>query len=209
MEIVKSDLEKEIAAIFKKHTKKGRESDVAGVINGVLREYFRQLKTGNWSEEYPTTGYMQQVENKDAAANVIEGFIWAMDAAGLISSEKRREMQDQLSALRFPEHKVTYAMDYEEIARKAAEQQGSRAADEEAEAEKARCRNCENYQPYEPDAGLREGCTADELYADENCQEIIPEVNKEIAAYMRKSGEGCPYFINAAAGKGNNENRTN
>ncbi len=199
MEIVKSDLENEIAAIFKKHTKKGRESDVAGVINGVLREYFRQLKTGNWSEEYPTTGYMQQVENKDAAANVIEGFIWAMDAAGLISSEKRRKMQDQLSALRFPEHDAEH---YESAAREILR---SRAADAKAEAEKARCRNCENYQPYEPDAGLREGCTADELYADENCQEIIPEVNKEIAAYMRKSGEGCPYFINAAAGKGNNE----
>lgn len=44
-------------------------------------------------------------------------------------------------------------------------------------------------------AGLREGCTADELYADEDGQEIIPEVNDEITGYMRELGEGCPYFI--------------
>lgn len=136
-----------------------------------------------------------------------------MDAAGLISNEKRVEMQKQLSALRFPEHSanVTYATGYEALSRKVAEQ---RAADEKAEkelkaeAKQARCRNCENYQPYEPLAGLWAGCTADELYADENCQEIIPEVNDEITAYMRESGEGCPYFIDARgsrAGKNHTE----
>lgn len=113
MERVKSDLENEIVAIFKKNTQKGRESEVAGVINGILPEYFRQLKTGNWSEEHPTTGFMQKEENKDAASNVISGFLWAMDAAGLISSDKRSEMQKQLSELRFPKHEDAY---YEEIA---------------------------------------------------------------------------------------------
>ncbi len=102
MERGKSDLEKEIAVIFRKHTKKSRESEVVGVINGVLRQYFRQLETGNWSERYPTAGYMQQEENKDTALNFIRGFLWAMDAAGLISDEKLIEMCDQLSALRFP-----------------------------------------------------------------------------------------------------------
>lgn len=113
MERVKSDLENEIAAIFKKNTKKGRESDVAGVINGVLPEYFRQLETGNWSESHPTVGYMQREENKDEALNVISGFLWAMNAAGMISDEKRSEMQKQLSALRFPKHNIEY---YEKLA---------------------------------------------------------------------------------------------
>lgn len=118
MERVKSDLENEIAAIFKKNTKKGRESEVAGVINGVLPEYFRQLETGNWSEKYQTTGFIQREENKDAASNVISGFLWAMDAAGLISNKKREEMQKQLSELRFPKHEDAY---YEEAAREAVE----------------------------------------------------------------------------------------
>lgn len=104
MERVKSDLENEIVAIFKKNTKKGRESEVAGIINGVLPEYFGQLKTGNWSEKHPATGFIQREENKDAASNVISGFLWGMDAAGLISREKRSEMQRQLSELRFPKH---------------------------------------------------------------------------------------------------------
>lgn len=108
-ERVKSDLENEIAEIFKKNTKKGREADVAGVINGVVSEYFRQLETGNWSEEYPTTGYIQREENKDAASNVISGFLWAMDAAGLISGERRNEMQKQLSELRFPKEDTATA----------------------------------------------------------------------------------------------------
>lgn len=112
-ERVKSDLENEIAEIFKKNTEKGREADVAGVINGVMSEYFRQLETGNWSEKYPTMGYIQKEENKDAASNIINGFLWAMDATGLISDEKRSEMQKQLSALRFPQHSDAY---YEEAA---------------------------------------------------------------------------------------------
>lgn len=61
--------------------------------------------------------------------------------------------------------------------------------------ERTRCQHCCNYQPYEPAAGLYEGCTTDELYADEDGQEIIPEVNDEITGYMRELGEGCPYFI--------------
>lgn len=113
MERVKSDLENEIAAIFKKNTKKSRESDVAGVINGVLSEYFRQLETGNHSERHPTVGYMQREGNKDEALNVISGFLWAMDAAGLISDKKRSEMQKQLSVLRFPKHNIAY---YEKLA---------------------------------------------------------------------------------------------
>lgn len=107
-ERVKSDLENEIAEIFKKNTEKGREADVAGVINGVMSEYFRQLETGNWSEEYTTMGYIQKEENKDAAQNIINGFLWAMDATGLISDEKRSEMQKQLSALRFPQNSDAY-----------------------------------------------------------------------------------------------------
>ena len=63
------------------------------------------------------------------------------------------------------------------------------------EIERTRCQRCCNFQTYEPAAGLREGCTADELYADEDGQEIIPEVNDEITGYMRELGEGCPYFI--------------
>lgn len=117
MERVKSDLENEIVAIFKKNTQKGRESEVTGVINGVLPEYFRQLETGNWSEKYPTTGYIQREENKDAASNVISGFLWAMDAAGLISSDKRSEMQKRLSELRFPKEDTAY---YKGLEREAA-----------------------------------------------------------------------------------------
>lgn len=60
--------------------------------------------------------------------------------------------------------------------------------------EKTRCQRCCNYQPYEPGAGLREGCTADELYADEDCQQLIPEVDDAIVGYMLELGEGCPYF---------------
>ncbi len=58
-----------------------------------------------------------------------------------------------------------------------------------------RCQRCQNFQPYEPEAGLSEGCVADELYTDEECQEIIPEVNDKIMAYMQKLGVDCPYFI--------------
>lgn len=60
--------------------------------------------------------------------------------------------------------------------------------------EETGCLYCCNYQPYEWDAGLLQGCTADELYADEDCQRLIPEVNDKVINYMLELGEGCPYF---------------
>ncbi len=97
MERGKSDLEKEIAAIFKRHTKKGRESDVAGVINGVLSAYFRELETGTWT----LNSTKAREEIKENAFYAINGFLWAMDAMGLINDEKRSKMYDQLFALRY------------------------------------------------------------------------------------------------------------
>lgn len=67
-------------------------------------------------------------------------------------------------------------------------------AEQNEEGKKIRCHSCYNFQPYEPAAGLLEGCTAPVLYADEDGQEIIPEMNDIITEYMRNSGEGCPYF---------------
>ncbi|MCM1218073.1 MAG: hypothetical protein NC548_26605 [Lachnospiraceae bacterium] len=125
MEIAKSELEKEIATIFRKHTKKGREGEAAGVINGLLPAYFRQLQTGNFSEKYPTTGYMQKEENKDKAHDFIQGFLWAMDAAGFISEDERRTMLDQLTALRFPRHSEAY---YEAAAQEMISSAADRAA---------------------------------------------------------------------------------
>lgn len=60
--------------------------------------------------------------------------------------------------------------------------------------ELTRCQRCVYYQPYEPDAGLLEGCIVPAIYADEDCQHLVPEVNNKIIGYMRQLGEGCPYF---------------
>ena len=56
------------------------------------------------------------------------------------------------------------------------------------------CKRCENYQPYEPDAGLYEGCVAPELYKDEDSGEILQAVDMAVAAFMSQCGENCPYF---------------
>lgn len=100
MERVKSELEREIAAIFRDNTPEKRRIDVAGVIS-VLGEYFRQLETGNWSERYPTAEHIEREKNRERADDFISGFIWAMDGAGLITDDKRKELCKQLRKLRF------------------------------------------------------------------------------------------------------------
>lgn len=95
----KSDLENDIAAIIKAKTTKER-SEVAGVI-AVLGEYFRQLETGNWSERYPTAGHIEREKSRERADDFISGFIWAMDGAGIITDDKRKELCEQLHKLRF------------------------------------------------------------------------------------------------------------
>lgn len=101
MEREKSDLEKEIAAILKKHTKKGRKSEVAGVVDSVLPRIFRMLDTGDTSEDHSTASSEQREENKKTADHFIWGFLWAMLAAGLINAEKRSEMEKQIQQLRY------------------------------------------------------------------------------------------------------------
>lgn len=104
----KSELENEIALIFKKHTKKGMEAEVAGVIKGVLGRYFEQLETGNWSERYPAVGYSQREANKGEAFNIIKGFLWAMEAAGMMSEEESKEMFSKLNEIRFRKQEDAY-----------------------------------------------------------------------------------------------------
>lgn len=75
-----------------------------------------------------------------------------------------------------------------------AAKQMARKIQNEEELQEYRCKKCENYQPYEPDAGLYEGCEAQELYTDENSDEIIEAVDKAIIAFMSQRGINCPYF---------------
>lgn len=66
------------------------------------------------------------------------------------------------------------------------------------------CRSCFHLQPYEPGAGLNEGCTADEIYKDEDCQEFDEKNYSIMEAYWMGETEICPFFQNGwrAAGMG-------
>jgi hypothetical protein len=56
------------------------------------------------------------------------------------------------------------------------------------------CKNCQGYQSEELGAGLREGCTTDELYEDEDCQIIKDDVNDTVTNFMSGRIEKCPYY---------------
>lgn len=66
------------------------------------------------------------------------------------------------------------------------------------------CWGCLHLQEDEPGAGLREGCTADEIYIDEDCQEFDEENYSIMEAYWMGKTEICPFFQNGwrAAGMG-------
>lgn len=66
------------------------------------------------------------------------------------------------------------------------------------------CWGCFHWQEDEPEAGLRAGCVADEIYKDEDCQEFDEENYSIMEAYMADEIEICPFFQNGwrAAGMG-------
>lgn len=193
-EIERSHIEEEIKRILTENREKkgGSKVEIAGIM-AVLKEYYRQLTTGEWSERYKTKNILQRIETRSRARAWIIGFLWGLDAAGMISDTELNKLIGEIVKAH------SKAADEDATSFWSRSQEETEKA--ENEVKKTRCKHCENYQPYEPKAGLNEGCTADELYADENCQEIIPEVNGEITEYMRKSGEGCPYFISVTGVK--------
>lgn len=98
MSEAKSRLKEEIEEIFKDRLADPLTGSItAGVIYGIIKEDFRRIETGNWSERYPTTDFMRRDEERDKAAEHIGGFIYCMEAAGLISVEKNDQMQSELT----------------------------------------------------------------------------------------------------------------
>lgn len=98
MSEAKSRLKEEIEEIFKDRLADPLTGSItAGVIYGIIKEDFRRIETGNWSERYPTTDFMRRDEERDKAAEHIGGFIYCMEAAGLISAEKSDQMQSELT----------------------------------------------------------------------------------------------------------------
>jgi len=56
------------------------------------------------------------------------------------------------------------------------------------------CKSCIHLQPDESSAGLREGCIADQIYLDEDCQ-IFSDDNLDIVTnYRLGRREDCPFY---------------
>ena len=98
MSETKSHLQEEIEEIFTDRLADPLTGSItAGVIYGIIKEDFRRIETGNWSERYQTTDFMRRNEERNKAAEHIGGFIYGMEAAGLISAEKSDQMQSELT----------------------------------------------------------------------------------------------------------------
>lgn len=92
----KSNLECEIEEAFKKQFNLNHNHDCAGVIRGVLPDYFRQLETGEIFEGQPEQSYSEKMYNRKGAKDFIRGFLWAIKAAGIINGETFEKMYDEL-----------------------------------------------------------------------------------------------------------------
>lgn len=91
----KTNLENIIADIVgKSQTDK---AEAAGIM-AVVSSYFRQLITGQWSDnkEYQTDDFLQMRQHKQDAYNTLTGFLWGLNAAGAIADDERDAMQDDL-----------------------------------------------------------------------------------------------------------------
>jgi len=113
-ELLKPQLQKAIEAKF---TKKFGKDEVAaiGIVNGIVPEWLRQIRTGQFSKnpEYQTwgntyEGFCIREENRDRAAEQLRGFLYGIEAAGLLNEEEAEELRTLLNDMRADETRDPY-----------------------------------------------------------------------------------------------------
>ena len=124
-ELLKPQLQK---AIETKFTEKFGKDEVAaiGIVNGIIPEWLRQIHTGQFSKnpEYQTWGntyddFCIREENRDRATEQLRGFLYGIEAAGLLNEEEAEELRTLLNDMRADETRDTYLSAMKNTASKA------------------------------------------------------------------------------------------
>ena len=113
-ELLKPQLQKAIEAKFTEKFGKGEVAAI-GIVNGIVPEWLRQIRTGQFSKnpEHQTwentyEGFCIREENRDRATEQLRGFLYGIEAAGLLNEEEAEELRTLLNDMRADETRDPY-----------------------------------------------------------------------------------------------------
>lgn len=124
-ELLKPQLQKAIEAKFAEKFGKGEVAAIE-IVNGIIPEWLRQIRTGQFSKnpEHQTwgntyEGFCIREENRDKATEQLRGFLYGIEAAGLLNEEEAEELRTLLNDMRADETRDPYLSAMKNTASKA------------------------------------------------------------------------------------------
>ena len=113
-EQLKTNLQKKIESCFEKKTEAG-DTQAIGIIKGIIPAWIKQLHSGQFSENknYQSLGdtweeFSIREEHRDRACDWIKGFLYGIDAAGLITEEEANLLRDEVNDIRMDENRDSF-----------------------------------------------------------------------------------------------------
>ena len=113
-ELLKPPLQKKIESGFAEKIKDG-DTQIIGIIKGVVPKQIKQLQSGQFSEneKHQALGdtweeFQIREENREKASDWMKGFLYGIEAAGIITEDESKALIDEINDIRMDENRDSF-----------------------------------------------------------------------------------------------------
>ena len=113
-ELLKPQIQRKIESCFAKKIEAG-DRQAIGIIRGVVPAWIKQLQSGQFSEseKHQALGdtweeFSIREENRDRASDWIRGFLYGLEAAGILTEDETSDLRDELNNIRMDEGRDSF-----------------------------------------------------------------------------------------------------
>ncbi len=113
-ELLKPQIQRKIESCFAKKIEAG-DRQAIGIIGGVVPAWIKQLKSGQFSEneKYQALGdtweeFQIREENREKASDWVKGFLYGIEAAGVITEDESKALIDEVNDIRMDDNRDSF-----------------------------------------------------------------------------------------------------
>lgn len=113
-ELLKPQLQRKIESSFAKKIEAG-DMQAIGIIKGVIPAWIKQLQSGQFSEneKHQALGdtweeFQIREENREKASDWVKGFLYGIEAAGVITEDESKALIDEVNDIRMDDNRDSF-----------------------------------------------------------------------------------------------------
>jgi hypothetical protein len=113
-ELLKPQLQRKIESSFAKKIEAG-DMQTIGIIKGVIPAWIKQLQSGQFSEneKHQALGdtweeFQIREENREKASDWVKGFLYGIEAAGVITEDESKALIDEVNDIRMDDNRDSF-----------------------------------------------------------------------------------------------------